>query len=126
MTLEIPNGIKIRYQNTNCLLCSCVWVLSLYPFLKLRVGEKEGKDPEKEKDPGATGQRSLPAKSTPGQSGADRNAVFFPASVPRVGPQQVPAKCLRVCSINSQACVPPALAGPAGPMHALACVFLCA
>ena len=47
MTLEIPNGIKIRYQNSNCLLCSCVWVLSLYPFLKLRVGEKEGKDPKK-------------------------------------------------------------------------------
>ena len=76
--------------------------------------------------PGATGQRSLPARSTPGQSGVDGNAVFVPASVPRVGPQQVPAKCLLVCSVNSQACIPPAPARPAGPVHTLACVFLCA
>lgn len=72
--------------------------------------------------PGATGQCSLPARSTPGQSRADRNAVFVPVSVPRVGLQQVPAKCLLVCSINSQARVPLALARPAGPMHAVACV----
>lgn len=74
--------------------------------------------------PGATGQCSLPARSTPGQSGADGNVVFVPVSVPRVGLQQVPAKCLLVRSINSQARIPLAPAGPAGPMHAVACVYV--
>lgn len=72
--------------------------------------------------PGATGQCSLPARSTPGRSGAERNAVFVPVSVPRVGLQQVPAKCLLVRSINSQARIPLAPARPAGPMHTVACV----
>lgn len=75
----------------------------------------------------ATKQCSLPGRNMPRQSRAEANSVCVPHSIPGAGPQQVPAKCLLIRSINSQACVLPAPAGPAGPVHVLTyvCMFLC-